>query len=97
MAKKVIFFIILIAVFSFCWKLGLSYFEPQVSTAIAVGQVSYDSTQAQAAMRSYQQIQNLLYGVPALFTLVMFAIFFGRDLLMIGKKAKEEVAKEIKN
>ena len=80
MTKKIIIFLAVCLIFSACWKVGISYFEPQVSTAIAVGQVNYDSTQSHAAVRAYQQIQNWLYAAPVIFSFLMFGLFFGRDI-----------------
>lgn len=83
--KKIIWFVVIVLVFAFCWNLGLKYFEPQVSVSIAVNQADYDSTNAQALARSYGQMQNLLHNVPLIFGLLMFVVFFGKGIVSIFK------------
>jgi len=77
--KKALWFILFMLVFSFGWNTLINFFEPAVSTDIALGQAAYDSSASHMAMRSYGSIQNLAYSIPAIVFLIGAMAVFWSD------------------
>ncbi|MFA5020883.1 MAG: hypothetical protein WC517_02360 [Patescibacteria group bacterium] len=89
--KKLVIFVILAAAIVLTAKLAITYAEPQVSMDLAVSQMQSNSTQAQAAMRTYNTLQPLLYGAPILALLALTLLFYGRDLVKLARKLRKEI------
>jgi len=90
--KKAAVAIVLMMVFIFCWKAGLNYFEPQISTDIALGQAAYDSTAAHNAVRAYSGLQNALYNVPVVVGIAAFFLTLASIWSGVKKLKQAEAA-----
>lgn len=95
MLKKVIVFLILSAAIVVPAKMALSYFEPQISMDLAVQQTKMDSTGAQAALRAYGHLQEVLYAIPTLAVIGLFLLIFRKDIGSLIKGAKSAIDKEL--
>lgn len=90
MVARIVVFVILAAVIMGGWQMAVLYFEPQVSTALAVDQAKYDSTQAHAAMRVYTRNTSLLYSnLPPMAIVALVAIALFTKPAMAAFKHKE--------
>jgi hypothetical protein len=91
---KFIVFVVASLVFSVVWNIGVAYFEPDISTEIAVRQVdSENQAEAHKEMRAYIGIQRIIYNLPFMFSSFLFTVLFLGDIIYLVKKWRSQLLK----